>query len=49
MTTSNGTTIGTNNGRYTTDSSGSIVIPNLEPETTVIIKETKAKAGLHPG
>ena len=45
VTTSDGTTIGTNNGRYTTDSSGSIVIPNLEPEMTVIIKETKAKAG----
>ena len=45
ITTSNGTAVGNNNGRYTTDSSGSIVIPNLEPETTVIIKETKAKAG----
>lgn len=45
ITTSNGTAVGTNNGRYTTDSSGSIVIPNLDPETTVIIKETKAKAG----
>ena len=45
ITTSNGTAVGNNNGRYTTDSSGSIVIPNLDPETTVIIKETKAKAG----
>lgn len=45
ITTSNGTAVGTNNGRYTTDSSGSIVIPNLDPETTVIVKETKAKAG----
>ena len=45
ITTSNGTAVGNNNGRYTTDSSGSILIPNLEPETTVIIKETKAKAG----
>ena len=45
VTTSNGTAVGNNNGRYTTDSSGSIVIPNLDPETTVIVKETKAKAG----
>jgi len=45
ITTSNGTAVGNNNGRYTTDSSGSIVIPNLDPETTVIIKETKAKSG----
>ena len=45
ITTSNGTAVGNNNGRYTTDSSGSIVIPNLDPETTVIVKETKAKAG----
>ena len=45
ITTSNGTAVGNNNGRYTTDSSGSIVIPNLDPEATVIIKETKAKAG----
>ena len=45
VTTSNGTAVGSNNGRYTTDSSGSIVIPNLDPETTLIIKETKAKAG----
>ena len=45
ITTSNGTAVGNNNGRYTTDSSGSIVIPSLDPETTVIIKETKAKAG----
>ena len=45
ITTSDGTAVGGNNGRHTTDSSGSIVIPNIEPETTVIIKETKAKAG----
>ena len=45
ITTSNGTAVGNNNGRYTTDSSGSIVIPNLDPETTVIVRETKAKAG----
>ena len=45
ITTSNGTAVGNNNGRYTTDSSGSIVIPNLNPEITVIIKETKAKTG----
>ena len=45
VTTSDGTAVGTNNGRYVTDSSGSIVIPNLDPETTLIIKETRAKAG----
>jgi len=45
ITTSNGTAVGMNNGRHTTDASGTILIPNLDPKATIIIKETKAKAG----
>ena len=45
VTTSNGTNIGNGTGLFTTDASGSILIEGLEPETTVIVTEVKAKDG----
>jgi len=45
ITTSNGTNIGNGTGLFTTDASGSILIKGLEPETTVIITEVRAKDG----
>ena len=45
VTTSDGTLVGDNNGRYMTDSSGSFLVENLEPGTTLVVKETRAKEG----
>ena len=36
VTTSDGTLVGGNNGRYVTDSSGSFLVENLEPGTTLV-------------
>ena len=43
--TSDGTYLGNDNGKYVTDSAGTILIEDLEPGITVIAKETKAKDG----
>ena len=45
VTDSAGTVIGNSNGSYVTDSSGSFLIDDLDPGTTLILKETRAKAG----
>ena len=44
VTTSKGTVVGTNNGIFTTDSNGSITIPNLE-KGSYIVEEVKAPEG----
>lgn len=44
VTTSKGAVIGTNNGIFTTDSNGSITIPNLE-KGSYIVEEVKAPEG----
>ena len=44
VTTSKGTVVGTNNGIFTTDSNGSITIPNLE-KGSYIVEEVKAPDG----
>ena len=43
--TSDGTYLGTSNGKYVTDSAGTILIEDLEPGITVVVKETRAKDG----
>ena len=43
--TSDGTYLGTSNGKYVTASAGTILIEDLEPGITVVAKETKAKDG----
>ncbi|MBR0313367.1 MAG: hypothetical protein IJQ98_13340, partial [Oscillospiraceae bacterium] len=45
VTDSNGAFIGDANGSFTTDASGSILIDNLDPGTTLIVKESRAISG----
>ncbi len=45
VTESDGSVIGTANGRYVTDSAGTIRIDGLTPGMTVIVKEVRAKDG----
>ena len=45
ITDSDGSVIGTANGRYVTDSAGTIRIEDLTPGITVIAKEVRAKEG----
>ncbi len=46
VTDSSGAVIGPNNGEYTSDENGRIVIPNLEPGITVTAKELKVPDGV---
>lgn len=45
VTDSDGNLIGNANGKYVTDSAGTFTITDIAPGTTLIIKETRAKAG----
>ena len=45
VTESDGTVVGDGNGYFTTDSAGTILIENIDPGTTLIVKETRAKDG----
>ena len=45
VTDSDGSVVGDGNGYYTTDSAGTILITGIEPGTTLVAKETRAKAG----
>ena len=45
LTDSSGNFIGTNNGRYTTNSAGEILVEGLTPGTTVVAREVRAKPG----
>ena len=45
MTTSDGAVVGDANGKFVTDSSGSFLVEGVEPGTTLVIKETRAKPG----
>ena len=45
MTESDGTVVGDGNGYFTTDSAGTILIEGIEPGTTLVVKETRAKEG----
>ena len=42
---SDGTVVGDGNGYFTTDSAGTILIEGIEPGTTLVVKETRAKEG----
>jgi len=46
VTDSSGAVVGPNNGEYTTDENGRIVIPNLEPGVTITARETKVPSGV---
>lgn len=45
VTESDGTVVGNGNGYFTTDSAGTILIENIDPNTTLVVKETRAKDG----
>ena len=45
VTDSDGSVLGTTNGKYVTDSAGTFSITDIAPGTTLIIKETRAKEG----
>ena len=45
VTDSDGNLIGNANGKFVTDSAGTFTITDVAPDTTLIIKETRAKAG----
>ena len=45
VTTSDGTVVGNANGKYVTDSSGSFLVENVDPGTTLVVRETRAKPG----
>ena len=45
VTDSDGNLIGNANGKFVTDSAGTFSITDIAPSTTLVIKETRAKAG----
>jgi len=45
VTDSSGAVLGDNNGKFVTDSSGSFLIEGLDPNTTVVVREIRAKPG----
>ena len=45
VTTSDGTVVGDANGKFVTDSTGTFLVEGMEPGTTLVVKETRAKDG----
>ena len=45
VTTSDGAVVGDANGKFVTDSTGSFLISGIDPGTTLVIRETRAKDG----
>ena len=45
VTTADGAVVGDTNGKFVTDSAGSFLVEGVEPGTTLVIKETRAKPG----
>ena len=43
VTDSHGTMLGDANGKFVTDSAGTILISNVDPGTTLVVRETRAK------
>ena len=43
VTTSDGAVVGNANGKYVTDRAGTILIENLDPNLTLVVKETRSK------
>lgn len=48
VTESDGTVVGDSNGYFVTDSAGTILIEGIDPGTTLVVKETRAKDGFIP-
>jgi uncharacterized surface anchored protein len=45
VTTADGTVVGDANGKFVTDSAGSFLVDNIDPNTTLVVKETRSKPG----
>ena len=45
VTRSDGSVVGDANGKFVTDSTGTFLVENVDPGTTLVIKETRAKPG----
>ena len=45
VTTSDGSVVGDANGKFVTDSAGTFLVEGIEPNTTLVVKETRAKPG----
>ncbi len=45
ITTSDGAVVGSSNGYFVTDRAGTILIPDIMPGTTLVVKETRTRAG----
>ena len=45
VTTSDGAVVGDANGKFVTDSSGSFLVEGIDPGTTLVVRETRAKPG----
>lgn len=45
VTTSDGVVVGDANGKFVTDSSGSFLVENVDPGTSLVVKETRTKPG----
>lgn len=45
VTTSDGAVVGDANGKFVTDSAGTFLVEGVDPGTTLVIKETRAKSG----
>lgn len=45
VTKSDGSVVGNANGKFVTDSTGTFLVEGVEPGTTLVIKETRAKPG----
>ncbi len=45
ITTSDGAVVGNGNGYFTTDSAGTILVSDIMPGTTLVVKETRTKPG----
>lgn len=45
VTRSDGSVVGNSNGKFVTDSTGTFLVEGVEPGTTLVIKETRAKPG----
>ncbi|MDY3018843.1 SpaA isopeptide-forming pilin-related protein [Candidatus Pseudoscillospira sp. SGI.172] len=45
VTKSDGSVVGNSNGKFVTDSTGTFLVEGVEPGTTLVIRETRAKPG----
>ena len=45
VTTSDGAVVGDANGKFVTDSAGTFLVENIEPGTSLVVKETRQKTG----